>query len=951
MAELKVLNEHKLPNYIPFEIDEKVKKNHINMNINGIEIHFPYEIYKTQIKYMENVISLLNNKIYNSGDSIGAFESPTGTGKTLCLLCSTLAWMNEMRKQKKFGGKILYTTRTHSQITQIIHELQKTCYRPRTAILSSRDNSCVNDNIKKNTSGTILNIKCRKFCKKCAYYNGVKTNLSEKFNLLDIEDLCKSGRNFEFCPFYQQIEKAKNYSDIVFMPYNYIFDEDISSIMEIDIRNNIIIIDEAHNVRKVCEDSKSVEIKSNDFDDIIKDLDNLLNYDQNLDIIENVFKFEKKSKKKKSPLTDISKNDINSEKNAIIEIKNRFNNPEIKIDYKGKKITYMEFFNIFMTKEERKYNKKKRKKKLNYKDDELSCDSNSLNISEDITISNIKDHITFLNKVNLSFQDYFEKGSKISILLKIFNIISQLVDDINLQQSYNFYIVNEKKKYNKDTNENEYIDDNIRKFNIFCFSPKIEFNDILKNDPFSIILTSGTLTPFKIYEDELQIKLNSTLENDHMVSKDQFLFEIITNYSENGKYRFDYNNRNNVQMIKSLGNEICNYCRKTPYGGILVFFSSYIYLNQCNNLWNELGINNNIKIYKKIYIDSPNNKNLVNQIKKDSNKNYVLFSVFRGSSSEGIDFTDDSARVVICVGIPFADITENRVKLKIEYLNNINKDKEKKIDFIEGKEWYVADAMIAVNQSLGRVIRHINDYGVMVCIDERYKNYENYFSSWIKNNYLQYNDNSNINKFFNEQREKFKDYIKNNSKTSSLIDSKKSGFNSVINNDKYEVLKNKDKINEKEFNKKSKTNIKKDMNISSNDMDIESSDESIDNSNINNNIKDSEKENLTQIYELPKLSGENINTLNVKEIAYKTNYNEILNSILSKKPDEENKKKKNNKNIEIYEKWDVTRNNNNNKIYYKFDKEQKETIELLESINEFLNNNPKEFNNILNKYK
>ena len=39
-----------------------------------------------------------------------------------------------MRKQKKFGGKIIYTTRTHSQISQIIHELQKTCYWPRTAI-------------------------------------------------------------------------------------------------------------------------------------------------------------------------------------------------------------------------------------------------------------------------------------------------------------------------------------------------------------------------------------------------------------------------------------------------------------------------------------------------------------------------------------------------------------------------------------------------------------------------------------------------------------------------------------------------------------------------------------------------------------------------------------------------------------------------------------------------
>ena len=29
----------------------------------------------------------------------------------------------------------------------------------------------------------------------------------------------------------------------------------------------------------------------------------------------------------------------------------------------------------------------------------------------------------------------------------------------------------------------------------------------------------------------------------------------------------------------------------------------------------------------------------------------ILFSVYRGSSSEGIDFSDDYARMVICIGI------------------------------------------------------------------------------------------------------------------------------------------------------------------------------------------------------------------------------------------------------------------------------------------------------------
>ena len=933
MVESKDLFEYKLQNYSPFEIDDNLKRNQNYVNIQGIDIYFPYEIYECQKKYMEKIISLLNDKINNNPmTNIAALESPTGTGKTLCLLCSTLSWINEMRKQKKFGGKILYTTRTHSQIAQIIHELNKTCYKPRTAILSSRDYSCVNENVKNNLNGTILNIKCRKISKKCRYFSGIKReDIREKTNLLDIEDICDKGRKMEFCPFYQQIEIAKSYSDIIFMPYNYIFDQDIYNIMEIDIRNNIVIIDEAHNIRKVCEDSKSVEIKANDFDEIISDLNNLINYDYNQIDLE---VFNKKSKKKnKSPLTEIPKEDIKTEISAILKIQFRFNNPEINIGTRGKKLSYMEFFDIFISNEEKKKHKRN-KKKVKYKDNELSCDSDSYNISDSITASNIKDHITFLNKVNLSFQDFFEKGSKISILLKILNIISQLINDINLQKSYYFFMENEEKKqFSKESNEINKIDI-IRKFNIFCFNPKIEFCDILENSPFSIILTSGTLTPFKLFEDELQIKFDSTLENEHIAPNDQIRFEIISNYSQNQEYIFDYNHRNNMDMIKSLGKEILNYCKNTPYGGILVFFSSYMYLNQCNKVWNDIGINRMIENYKKIYNDSSRNKNLISAIKNEPNKNYIFFSVYRGTASEGIDFSDDSARVVICVGIPFADITENRVKLKMEYMDNMNKEDK---NFTEGREWYISDAMNAVNQSIGRVIRHINDYGIMVCIDARYKTYEKYLSFWIKKHHQIFKDDKNIEEFFKEQRNKFKDIIPKNVFSQPRTKSSKSGFNSVIYNNIDINPKNEIKSQKLNFNK---------INQKLNDkMDIESSDESIDNNiSIKNSNKYIKKEESSLKYKCPKMNEENVNIINLKKINYKTNYNDLLNSIIPKKP----VNTVNNDNNSIYSNWNVIKSN---KISNNFDKEQNEGIELLKSINEFLIKNPKDFNEILKKYK
>ena len=75
---IKILN---LPNFQLFEISYPLAKRQQIININGIDIHFPYQIYDNQKTYMEKIIQLLNNRINSNSLKIRALESPQEQGK------------------------------------------------------------------------------------------------------------------------------------------------------------------------------------------------------------------------------------------------------------------------------------------------------------------------------------------------------------------------------------------------------------------------------------------------------------------------------------------------------------------------------------------------------------------------------------------------------------------------------------------------------------------------------------------------------------------------------------------------------------------------------------------------------------------------------------------------------------------------------------------------------
>lgn len=55
---------------------------------------------------------------------------------------------------------------------------------------------------------------------------------------------------------------------------------------------------------------------------------------------------------------------------------------------------------------------------------------------------------------------------------------------------------------------------------------------------------------------------------------------------------------------------------------------------------------------------------------------------------------------------------------------------------IKGNEWYKQCASRAVNQAVGRVVRHKQDYGAIILADERFLQMKYSLSSWLRPHFL-----------------------------------------------------------------------------------------------------------------------------------------------------------------------------------------------------------------------
>ncbi|KAL1110514.1 hypothetical protein AAG570_008042 [Ranatra chinensis] len=353
----------------------------------------------------------------------------------------------------------------------------------------------------------------------------------------------------------------------------------------------------------------------------------------------------------------------------------------------------------------------------------------ALKISDDIVSLNSG---SLYSKRGISLRKFAES------LLSLYSFIGPSADYKTTDINFKMYIEQEVVKRpssNMWLTKSDVLPTKAKRVNFWCFNPGFGMSGLINNNVHCVILTSGTLSPLNATINELGLNNPVTLENPHIINPSQVLVNIIPNGPRNLVLNSSFNNRENDDYWTELGLTLQNFSRIIPQG-VLVFFPSYTTLNKAQKSWQVSGLWKKINNSKPIFVEPPNKVHLKDvladyrkAIDSGNGKGAILLGVCRGKISEGFDFRNDYCRGVLITGIPFPPLLDPRISLKKQYMDETYSKK----GIMSGETWYNCEAMRAVNQAIGRVIRHSKDFGAILLCDVRFSNKNNlsYLSKWL----------------------------------------------------------------------------------------------------------------------------------------------------------------------------------------------------------------------------
>uniref|UniRef100_A0AAQ5ZTP3 DNA 5'-3' helicase n=1 Tax=Amphiprion ocellaris TaxID=80972 RepID=A0AAQ5ZTP3_AMPOC len=804
----------------------------VEYTIGGVKIHFPCKAYPSQLAMMNSIMRGLN---YGQHCLL---ESPTGSGKSLALLCSALGWQKQslslglrllsyviqvcsfccvvvslpeesqlkeqsiasrlsekflashtcekdddfqpdrkrirtadqkphwrkrpvvnlsicfvfsvqapepcshcpcastkdgVKDKDKDGSKkipkIFFGTRTHKQITQITHELKRTVYShvPMT-ILSSRDHTCVNQEVAPHSN---RNERCKdlleaKDGRSCRYYHGVQ-KMRDQYTLQhvhglhdawDIEELVTLGKRLRSCSYYAARELMQSAS-IIFCPYNYLLDPMIRESMDIDLAGQILVLDEAHNIEDCARESASFTLHYNSLLLSRDELDGMVN--------SNI------RRSKHEPLRDFCYSLINWIQESQSLMSERGYESASKV-WSGKDILSIfhglgitaDTFSILKQNLAAVLEKEERAGVVNGRDDMVQVPT--ISTATSAVLKNLFMVLDFLYRDNCRFAEDYRVA-----LQKSYAWTNQVPPDVPDAQGF---FVRPRHRQRQSVR----VKAEVLTLSFWCLNPAVAFSD-LSGSVHSIVLTSGTLSPMGSFSSELGVKFSIQLEANHVINKSQVWVGTVGAGPQGKKLCATFQHTETYAFQDEVGALLLHVCQVMAKG-VLCFLPSYKMLDKLRDRWTNTGLWEKLEQQKTVITEPRGGakgdfdellQTYYDAIKYcEGRDGALLIAVCRGKVSEGLDFTDDNARAVVTIGIPFPNIKDLQVELKMKY----NDQHCSSRGLLPGHRWYEIQAYRALNQALGRCIRHRNDWGALILVDDRYRNNPNKYitglSKWVR---------------------------------------------------------------------------------------------------------------------------------------------------------------------------------------------------------------------------
>ncbi|XP_039176776.1 Fanconi anemia group J protein isoform X2 [Crotalus tigris] len=596
-------------------------------------------------------------------------------------------------------------------------------------ILSSREYSCVHPRVSR---GSNKNEKCSELLEgkegvSCSFYHGAHRlteclsipSADRKHQTWDLEELVSLGKKLRSCAYFAARELMA-YAEIVFCPYNYLLDSQIRESMEIELKDQVLILDEAHNIEDCARESASYNVTEEQLKLAQEELDTMVN--------------NHIRPNDHQPLRAVCYSLTNWLRSACSQLIQSGYETSSKVWSGSQMVAILHEMGItdatFPLLQKHLHAVLEKEEKISGFDQLVSVPV--ISPSSQVILKGLFMVIQNLFKENHRFADDYR---------------------IALQQTFIWMNENPPEILDKDgflarPRKRSRCKTAVNSLNFWCLNPAVAFSN-LSSVVRSIVLTSGTLSPMDSFSSELGVNFSIQLEANHVIRNSQVWVGTIGAGPKHRELRATFQHTETFEFQDEVGELLLSVCR-TVQRGVLCFLPSYKMLDKLKDRWLHTSLWEKLELIKIVLVEpkggDKSDFDELLQIYSDAIKSQngrdgaLLIAVCRGKVSEGLDFSDDNARAVLTIGIPFPNLKDLQVEQKRKY----NDQHSKARGLLTGSQWYEIQAYRALNQALGRCIRHRSDWGALILVDDRFgKNPSKYtagLSKWIRQQIQHYKD-------------------------------------------------------------------------------------------------------------------------------------------------------------------------------------------------------------------